>query len=93
MSTHSNIQQKQMWWRQLPSKINFAVQYHFAYLVLSIICSAGILAANTSPIRPIPYSGKVADPTVNILEHEWDSNGAQSDDGSLREGKSYLTVD
>lgn len=83
-----------MWWRQLQySKIDYAVQYHFADLVLSIICSAGILAANTSPIRPIPYSGKVADPTVNILEGGWDSNGAQSDDGNLREGKSYLTVD
>ena len=35
-------------------------------LVLSIICSAGIFAASTSPILPIPYSGKVAEPTVNI---------------------------
>ena len=50
----------------MSDRVLSVVLYHCADLVLSIICSAGIFAARTSPIRPIPYSGKVADPTVNI---------------------------
>jgi hypothetical protein len=38
------------------------------HLALNIIFSVGIFSASTLPILPMPYSGRVADPIVNIFK-------------------------